>query len=154
MIRLIHIISSALMLGVGVGAFWFMLTAVRSANPMAIAVTIRNAVRAEWFIAAPVALLQPLTGYLLMLQLGYVLNSLWFVAVVALYVVAGICWIYVIKTELKLRSLAEQHANDGAMPDAFWLLFRRWTMLCICSFTGVLGIFYLMVFRPWVGSTF
>ena len=149
-----HIISSALMLGVGVGAFWFMLTAVRSCNPAAIAVTTRNAVRAEWCIAVPIALIQPLTGYLLMTQLGYSLRSLWFVAVVALYVIAGMCWIYLFKTELRLRSLAEEHRSDSTMPPAFWLLFSRWTRLCICSFTGVLGIFWLMVFRPGLGSLF
>jgi len=154
MIRLIHVVSSALMLGVGVGAFWFMLTSARSRNPAAIVVTTRNAVRAEWFIAAPVALLQPLTGYLLMMQLGYSLRSLWFVAVVALYVIAGMCWIYVIKTELKLRRLAEEHSSDSTMPTGFWLLFRRWTWLCICSFAGVLTIFWLMVFRPGLGSIF
>ena len=34
----------------------------------------------------------------------------------------------------------------------FWLLFRRWTRLAICSFAGVLAIFWLMVFRPGLGS--
>ena len=142
------------MLGVGVGAFWFMLTAARSGNPAAIAVTTRNAVRAEWFIAAPVALLQPLTGYLLMLQLGYPLRTMWFLAVVTLYVVAGVCWIYVIKTELKLRRLAETHRDADSLPTDFWLLLRRWTRLAICSFTGVVAIFWLMVYRPGLGSTF
>lgn len=154
LIRLIHIASSALMLGVGVGAFWFMLTTVRSGNPMAIALTLRNAVRAEWCIAVPVALVQPLTGYILMMQLGYSLRSYWFLAVVALYMVAGICWIYVVKTELKLRSLTELHRNDSTMPAAFGPLFRRWTRLAVCSFTGVLGLFWLMVYRPGMGSLF
>ena len=152
MIRLLHVVSSALMLGVGVGAFWFMLTSARSGNPAAIAVTTRNAVRAEWCIAVPVALVQPLTGYLLMMQLGYSLRSWWFVAVVALYMVAGICWIYVFKTELQLAALADRHRGDSAMPAEFPPLFLRWTRLAVCSFTGVLGIFWLMVFRPWVGN--
>ena len=154
MIRLLHVISSALMLGVGVGAFWFMLTTVRSGNPAAIAVTTRNAVRAEWFIAAPVALVQPLTGYILMMQLGYSLQSHWFAAVATLYVITGICWIYVVKTELKLRDLAAQHSNDSAMPAAFAPLVQRWTRLAIGSFVGVVGIFWLMVFRPGVGTLF
>ena len=93
LIRLLHVVSSALMFGVGVGAFWFMVTTVRSGNPAAIAVTTRNAVRAEWFIAAPVAVIQPTTGYLLMLQLGHPLQSMWFYAVAALYIVAGMCWV-------------------------------------------------------------
>jgi uncharacterized membrane protein len=45
LIRLVHVLSSALMFGVGIGAFWFMRAALRSADVAAIAVTIRNAVR-------------------------------------------------------------------------------------------------------------
>ena len=148
LIRLLHIVSSALMLGVGVGAFWFMLTSVRSGNPAAIAVITRNAVRAEWFIAVPVAIIQPTTGYLLMLQLGYPLHSRWFAAVVTLYVVAGMCWVYLVKAELKLRDLATAHGTSVALPDEFGALVRRWTRLAMGSFAGVLAIFALMVFRP------
>lgn len=148
LIRLLHVVSSALMFGVGVGAFWFMVTTVRSGNPAAIAVTTRNAVRAEWFIAAPVAVIQPTTGYLLMLQLGYPLQSLWFYAVATLYIVAGMCWVYLVKAELKLRGLAAVHSTALALPEEFGVLFRRWTRLAVGSFAGVLGIFWLMVFRP------
>ncbi len=148
MIRLLHIVSSALMFGVGIGAFWFMVTAARSGNPAAIAVTTRNAVRAEWFIAAPVALIQPTTGYLLMLQLGYALQSSWFFAVVTVYVIAGMCWIYLVKTELKLRDLASVHSAASVLPAAFGPLFQRWTRLALGSFAGVLAIFWLMVYRP------
>ncbi len=148
LIRLLHIVSSALMFGVGVGAFWFMVTSVRSGNPAAIAVTTRNAVRAEWFIAAPVAVIQPTTGYLLMLQLGYPLHSRWFAVVATLYIVAGMCWVYLVKAELKLRSLAATHSTSVALPDEFGALFRRWTRLAMGSFAGVLAIFALMVFRP------
>jgi uncharacterized membrane protein len=148
MIRLLHVVSSALMFGVGVGAFWFMLTTVRSGNPAAIAVTTRNAVRAEWFIAAPVAVIQPTTGYLLMLQLGYPLHSSWFLAVATLYIFAGMCWVYLIKAELKLRDLAAMHSGESVLPAEFHVLFRRWTRLALGSFAGVLVIFWLMVFRP------
>jgi uncharacterized membrane protein len=148
MIRLLHIVSSALMFGVGIGAFWFMVTAARSGSPAAIAVTTRNAVRAEWFIAAPVALIQPTTGYLLMRQLGYALQSSWFVAVVMLYVFAGMCWVYLVKTELKLRDVAAGHRAASVLPREFGVLFQRWTRLALGSFAGVLAIFWLMVFRP------
>jgi len=155
-IRLLHIVSSALMFGVGVGALWFMLTTVRSGNPAAIAVITRNAVRAEWFIAAPVALIQPTTGYLLMLQLRYPLHSAWFAAVATLYIGAGMCWVYLVKAELRLRELAAAHAAGhpaahepaSAMPPEFHALMRRWLRLALASFAGVLAIFCLMVFRP------
>jgi len=148
MIRLLHILSSALMLGVGVGAFWFMLTAVRSGSPAAVAVVTRNAVRAEWFLAAPVALIQPVTGYLLMLQLDYPFRSAWFIAVAALYITAGICWVYLVKAELRLRDLATPHAAASALLPEFRAVLRYWVRLALGAFAGVLAIFWLMVFRP------
>ncbi len=148
MIRLLHVVSSALMFGVGVGAFWFMVTTVRAGNPAAVAITTRNAVLAEWVIAAPVAVIQPTTGYLLMRQLGYPLASQWFYGVAALYIVAGMCWVYLVKAELKMRAVAVAHATAPAVPAEFNALFRRWLGLAIGSFAGVLAIFWLMVFRP------
>ncbi len=148
MVRLIHVVSSALMFGVGIGAFWFMLTSVRSRNPAAIAVTTRNAVLAEWFIAAPVAIVQPTTGYLLMRQLGYPLESSWFYAVATVYIVAGMCWVYLVKAELRLRDVAAAHRSAASLPPEFDALMRRWTRLALGSFAGVLTIFWLMVFRP------
>lgn len=147
-IRLAHVVSSALMFGVGIGAFWFMLTSVRSGNVAAIAVVTRNAVRAEWFIAAPAAVIQPVTGYLLMLELGHPLKSRWFYAVALLYIVAGMCWVYLVKAEISLRGLAALHVASVALPGEFATLFQRWTWLALCAFAGVLAIFALMVFRP------
>ncbi len=147
-IRLAHVVSSALMFGVGVGAFWFVFMSVRSGNAAAIAVTTRNAVRAEWFIAAPVAVIQPITGYLLMLQLEYPFRSMWFYAVALLYIVAGMCWVYLVKAEISLRGLAAVHSRSAAVPGEFAALFRRWTRLALAAFAGVLAIFALMVFRP------
>jgi uncharacterized membrane protein len=148
MIRLLHIVSSALMFGVGIGAFWFMVTAARSGNAAAIAITTRNAVRAEWFIAAPVALIQPTTGYLLMVQLGYPLHSRWFAAVATLYVIAGMCWVYLVKAELTMRQLMAGHGAATEPPAEFGPLFQRWMRLAMGAFSGVLVIFWLMVFRP------
>ena len=148
MIRLLHILSSAVMFGVGIGAFWFMLTAVRSGSPAAVAVITRNAVRAEWFLAVPVSLIQPVSGYLLMLQLGYPLRSAWFSAVAVLYIVAGMCWIYLLKAELRLRDIAALHAAASVLPPEFYNVLQRWVRLALGAFAGVLLIFCLMVFRP------
>jgi uncharacterized membrane protein len=143
-IRLLHVVSSALMFGVGVGAFWFMTTAVRSGDLAAIAITTRNAVRAEWVIAVPVSIVQPTTGYLLMQGLGYPLDSAWFLAVFTAYMVAGIAWVYLVKAEYRLRDLAAGTALDPA----FAGMFVRWRWLALVTFAGVLTLFGLMVFRP------
>lgn len=147
-IRLAHVVSSALMFGVGVGAFFFMTTAVRSGNPAAVAVTTRNAVRAEWTLAVPVSVVQPVTGYLLMRELGYRLDSLWFAAVVGLYIVAGMAWIYLFKAEYRLRRLAAAHADASRLSPDLLQVFMGWRRLALVAFAGVLGLFALMVFRP------
>ncbi|MCB1597769.1 MAG: DUF2269 domain-containing protein, partial [Gammaproteobacteria bacterium] len=152
LIRLIHVVSSALMFGVGIGAFWFVRASLRSADVAAIAVNIRNAVRAEWFIAGPVAVIQPATGYLLMLQLDYSLRSRWFLAFLILYILAGMFCVYLLKAELGMRALAAASlASPRAatpLPPQFHTLARRWQYLALGSIAGVLAIFWLMVFRP------
>jgi uncharacterized membrane protein len=144
-IRWLHVVSSALMFGVGVGAFWFMTMAVRSGDPGAIAVTTRNAVRAEWVIAVPVSIVQPTTGYLLMRGLGYPLTSTWFWLVVAAYIVAGMAWVYLVKAEYRLRALATAGFAPGG---EFAGVYGRWRVLAMTTFAGVLTLFGLMVFRP------
>jgi uncharacterized membrane protein len=148
LIRFLHIVSSAVMFGVGVGAFWFMLTTVRSGNLAAIAVTTRNAVLAEWFIAVPVSIVQPATGYLLMRQLGYPLASGWFYAVATLYIVTGMCWVYLVKAEIRMRDVAAAHSNAAVLPPGFHVLLARWQRLALGAFAGVLLLFWLMASGP------
>lgn len=147
--RLIHVVGAALMFGVGVGAFWFLTTTVRSGNVQAIAIATRTAVRAEWVIAVPVAVLQPLSGLLLMEALGYTYTSHWFIAVAAFYIVAGIAWVWLVKAEYRLRDLSAA-AEGSALPPEFTRLMARWRALALTSFAGVLVLFALMVYRPGV----
>jgi uncharacterized membrane protein len=86
------------------------------------------------------------TGYLLMLQLNYALNSRWFIAVATFYILAGMCWVYLVKAELKLRELVAELPTP--LPPQFHALARRWQRLALGSFLGVLAIFWLMVYRP------
>lgn len=148
-VRLVHVVSAALMFGVGVGAFWFLTTAMRSGDVNAIAIATRGAVRAEWVIAVPVAVLQPLSGVLLMDALSYSFSSRWFMAVVAFYIVAGIAWVWLVKAEYRLRDLSASAAGS-ALPADFNRLLVRWRALALTSFGGVLVLFGLMVFRPGV----
>lgn len=75
-------------------------------------------------------------------------RSAWFAAVAALYIVAGMCWVYLVKAELRLRDLAALHAAAPALPPGFNVLLQRWVRLALGAFAGVLAIFWLMVFRP------
>ncbi len=135
------------MFGVGVGAFWFVNTAAASRDPAALAVTTRNAVRAELFFGIPVAIIQPLTGWLLMLQLGYAFDTVWFWSVVAVYVVTGMAWVYLIKSEFRLRGLAAPMTPVAATPMLAAEILRART-LAAATLAGVVVLLWLMVTRP------
>ncbi|MBM4197735.1 MAG: DUF2269 family protein [Gammaproteobacteria bacterium] len=147
MIRLLHILSSALMLGVGVGAFWFVQRAAATRDPGVMREATHSAVAAELAFGIPVAIVQPLTGWLLMEQLGYSFSSVWFWSVVAAYIVTGMCWVYLVKAEFRLRALTAGRAAGGEVAglDAEFAAARR---LAVATLAGVVLLFALMVFRP------
>jgi uncharacterized membrane protein len=147
MIRLLHILSSALMFGVGVGAFWFVNRAAATRDPAALAVTTRSAFAAELAFGIPVAIVQPLTGYLLMVQLGYRFDSRWFWSVVAAYIVTGMAWVYLVKSEFRLRRLAAPMTPLAAVP-ALGAEIRNARLLAAVTLSGVVVLFALMVYRP------
>ncbi len=135
------------MFGVGVGAFWFVNLAAASRDAGALAVTTRNAFRAELAFGIPVASVQPLTGWLLMRQLGYTFDSVWFWSVVGVYVVTGMAWVYLVKSEFRLRRLAASLTAVDATPGLAQEI-RHARTLATATLTGVVVLFWLMVTRP------
>src|SRR6266568_2893476 len=105
-IRIVHILGTVLIFGTGLGTAFFLLMAYRSRDIDAIRVTARHVVIADWLFTAPAVIVQPITGALLMGQLGRSYNSVWFAAVAALYVLTGACWIPVLFVQYRLRHFA------------------------------------------------
>jgi uncharacterized membrane protein len=70
-------------------------------------------------------------------------------ASIALYLVAGACWVPVVFIQLRLRALAGKAALEGAPLGAeFHRLARRWLLLGWPAFGAVAAIFWLMIARP------
>ncbi len=147
-LKLVHVLSAAILFGTGLGTAFFMYRAAQSGNPVTAHATATSVVKADWFFTTPAVLLQPVTGFLLMQQLDYSFDSLWFVFVAILYTVAGLCWIPVVYIQYRLRNLAAQHEASGYLPASFYRLTRVWTILGVIAFSAVLVLFFLMVFRP------
>ncbi|MBA3564261.1 MAG: DUF2269 domain-containing protein [Gammaproteobacteria bacterium] len=144
-LKLVHVISATLLLGTGLGTAFFLWNAVRSGDRGAIRVTARNAILADWVFTTPAVIIQPVTGVMLMVELGFRFDSAWFVAVTAIYLLVGACWIPVVIIQYRLWKLAN---GGGELPAQFYRLFRRWCLLGGPAFTGVLVLFVLMVFKP------
>ena len=144
-IKIVHILGTVLIFGTGLGTAFFLLMAYRSRDIDAIRVTARHVVIADWLFTAPAVIVQPITGALLMDQLGRPYNSVWFAAVALLYVATGACWLPVVVVQYRLRDLARAAASYDALPPAFHRLMRRWIALGIPAFTAVMIIVVLMV---------
>ena len=146
-VKLLHIISATLLFGTGLGTAFFMLRAHLSGNAEAMKVTVNNVVLADWVFTTPAVIVQFATGLWLSLQLGIPLGSAWFVAVVALFGLVGVCWLPVVWIQIRIRQIV---AGGGQQSD-YRNLMRSWVALGVPAFASVLVLFYLMVSKAGVG---
>ncbi len=148
-VKLIHVIGAAVLLGTGAGIAFFMVMANRTGDARLIAHTAGVVVVADTLFTATAVVLQPLTGLWLASLSGYGLTEFWILASVGLYVVTGLFWLPVVWIQLRLRALAGEAADAGApLPPAYHRLWRIWFACGFPAFAAVLAIFWLMIARP------
>jgi uncharacterized membrane protein len=152
LLKTLHIISAAVLLGTGAGIAFFMFMAHRSRDLQALRVATRHVVLADWLFTAPAVVLQPLTGLMLMSQLGWPILPMgrWLHAVLGLYVMVGCCWVPVVWIQHRLAQRAAAAVEWTALDAAYWRLYRLWLILGVPAFAGVLALVWLMVAKPWI----
>jgi len=149
LVKVLHVLGAAILFGTGLGTAFFQWRADRSGDVAAIAVTTRHVVLADWMFTAPAVVAQPATGLWLALEAGIPLTEGWLLPAMALYLLAGACWLPVVWLQLRLRRLsAAAHAAGTPLPPAYRRLMRIWFALGWPAFAAVVGIFFLMVFKP------
>lgn len=80
---------------------------------------------------------------------GWPLDSPWIVCALALYALAGLCWLPVVVLQLRMAAMAEQAWQTGTpLPEAYRRHARTWTWLGIPAFTAMMVVYYLMVAKP------
>jgi len=148
-VKWLHILSSTLLFGTGLGSAFYMLFASRTGDARSIAVVVRHVVIADWAFTTPTIVIQPLTGLYLAHLAGFPLASTWLVVSFALYFLAGACWLPVVWMQMRMRDMAQHAATaGGGLPDQYWRLLRWWTWLGIVAFLALVAVFYLMVAKP------
>jgi len=148
-LKFLHIVSSTVLFGTGIGTAFSMWRAHRTGDARVIAAATRSVVIADWLFTTPAVILQPVTGVALAEVLGFPLTSPWLLAAIALYVLIGACWLPVVWLQLRMRDLAESAAkNDRALPFEYFRYYRIWFALGWPAFIGVVGVFGLMVWKP------
>jgi len=148
-LKWVHIISSMLLVGTGLGSAFYMFFTNRSGNVQAQAVVTRLVVRADWWFTTPTVFVQPATGLGMAYMLGLPLTTPWLALSLGLYVLAGACWLPVVWLQLRMRDMAAEAARTGsALPPRYWRCARWWEALGYPAFVAMVVVFYLMVNKP------
>jgi len=150
LLKTLHIISATVLLGTGAGIAFFMAMAHRARDLRALQVVTRHVVLADWLFTAPAVVVQPLTGFLLMRELGWPMHGAWLQAVLGLYILVGCFWLPVVWIQHRLAVLARQAVAIEALDAAYWRLYRLWLALGVPAFAAVLFLVWLMVAKPWL----
>jgi uncharacterized membrane protein len=148
-LKYLHVIGAAVLLGTGAGIAFFMLLAHRTGDAAIVAATARIVVIADLVFTATAVVAQPITGVLLASTVGYPLGEGWIVASILLYLLTGAFWLPVVWMQARMRNLATAAAAAREpLPAAYHRLFRWWFAFGFPAFAAVLIIFWLMIARP------
>lgn len=148
-LKWVHILSSTLLFGTGLGIAFFMWIAHLHGNARVIAATARAVVIADACFTAPAVVVQFVTGLWLARLLQVPLSAFWIKAALFLFFLVGACWLPVVWLQWRMRNLAEEVATAcSALPPQYHRLMRCWFWLGWPAFISVIAIFWLMVMKP------
>jgi uncharacterized membrane protein len=148
-VKWLHILSSTLLFGTGLGIAFFTWMAHRTGDAAHIARTARVTVIADSVFTAPAVLVQFATGAWMVHRLGIPWSTLWIATSISLFFFVGACWLPVVWLQVRARDLARVAAAQGTpLPASYTRIMRWWFVLGWPAFLGVLAIFALMVTKP------
>lgn len=148
-LKWIHILSSTVLFGTGLGIAYFQWMAWRSGEVAVIARVTRITVSADFVFTTPAVIVQLLTGVALLHTLSLPWSTPWVWQALVLYALTGACWLPVVGIQIQLARMAAQAQAQGeALPPAFHRRMRLWVILGWPAFLSVIAIFWLMVRKP------
>ncbi|MBO6548415.1 MAG: DUF2269 domain-containing protein [Rhizobiales bacterium] len=148
-LKYLHILGACVLFGTGMGIAFFMFFAVRSKSVEVIASVASLVVLADYIFTLTAVIVQPITGALLVLDVGYSFYDHWVLLSIALYIFIGFCWIPVVFMQIEMKDLAlKASGTSNALPERFHTLYRRWFILGWPAFLSIMIIFVLMIEKP------
>ena len=148
-LKYIHIISSTILFGTGIGSAFYMFIANRRKNIENIYFTVKYVVIADWLFTTPAVIIQLISGTALVKIAGHEFTDLWVIWAYTLSFFVFICWAPVVWMQIKMRDMAQYALkNNTKLPDKYWQMDKWWIALGSIAFPAVMIIFYFMVFKP------
>lgn len=148
-IKTLHIISSTILFGTGIGIAFFMFRSYFTSNLHEKLYAAKNTVLADYCFTFPAVIIQPLTGIALVHMAGYNWTDLWLNLTYIIYIIAGLCWIPVVWIQIQLKNMiAESIAHNKDLPARYHRFFKTWFLLGWPAFIGLVIVFFLMGAKP------
>ncbi|MBA2711414.1 MAG: DUF2269 domain-containing protein [Tatlockia sp.] len=148
-LKYIHIVSSTILFGTGLGTAFTMVFAHRTGDSYIVAASSRYVVFADWIFTTPAGFIQPVSGFLMVYIAGYSWSSLWIWGSILGYLIAALSWFPVVYLQIKMRNLAVKAVNEKSkLPPLYYRYYRYWFCLGWPAFISLLIVFYLMSFKP------
>lgn len=148
-IKTLHILSSTILFGTGIGIAFFMFRSYFTDNINEKFYAAKNTVLADYIFTFPAVIIQPLTGVWLIHLGGFEWADMWLMWTYVLYAIAGACWLPVVWIQIQLKRMIVQSIESGdELPPRYNKLFKIWFSLGVPAFIGLVAIFCLMVFKP------
>ena len=145
----LHILSSTVLFGTGIGTAFQMVWAWSTQNPQTIAHVSSGVVIADWLFTTPAGIIQPLSSIALIYLQGWSLTEPWLLVTYVLYLLAFLCWAPVVHLQIRIRDLARISARTNApLPPAATSAFRIWFLLGWPTFAALVAVFWLMISKP------
>ncbi|MBR1131313.1 DUF2269 family protein [Bradyrhizobium iriomotense] len=149
LVKFFHVLGAIVILGTGTGIAFFMLMAHRTQDAEFVARTASVVVIADAIFTLSAVVLQPVSGGVLMMLSATSITERWLLASLALYAIAGLFWVPVVFMQIEMRDLARKAADQRtALPERYFVLFRRWFAFGFPGFGATMLILWLMVAKP------
>ena len=150
--RLLHILSSTVLFGTGLGIAFFAWFGYRRAMRLGeidgLRAVLRLTVIADACCTAPAVVLQLASGLVLMRMNGWPLDSPWALTALGLFALVGLLWLPVVVIQVLMSRAADRADSTAALDPGFHRSFTLWFVLGVPAFLIVIVLFYLMVAKP------
>lgn len=148
-LKFIHIISSTILFGTGIGTACVMVYGHYTHRVPIIAAINRYVVLADYMFTAISGTVQIITGLWMVYLAGYSFSLFWVWGSLTGYLIAACCWFPVVYLQIKMRDFAA-HAEltNTALPKTYYQYFNYWFCLGWPAFLSLICVFYLMTTKP------
>ena len=148
-IKTLHILSSTILFGTGIGIAFFMIRSRFTDNIREKSYVTKNTVLADYLFTLPAVVVQPVSGIALIHMAGFDWTAYWLLATYVIYIIAGLCWLTVVWIQIQLKEICLEATENGTeLPERYNKLFKIWFLLGWPTFAGLVAVFYLMVAKP------